>query len=109
MERGGQRAITQILGARFHGRVGVEPGPMPRFRGLFEALAEDILLVRIVEREKAPADHPHHLVGGQRDEFRGWVSLRLELSRGLRPGWSVRSEEHTSELQSRRDLVCRLL
>src|SRR5204863_10185653 len=23
--------------------------------------------------------------------------------------WSVRSEEHTSELQSRRDLVCRLL
>src|SRR6266496_6399141 len=27
-------------------------------------------------------------------------------SRGLRP---LRSEEHTSELQSRRDLVCRLL
>src|SRR6266496_4479978 len=26
-----------------------------------------------------------------------------------RPGVSVRSEEHTSELQSRRDLVCRLL
>src|SRR6266576_7341376 len=29
-------------------------------------------------------------------------------SRG-RPGTSARSEEHTSELQSRRDLVCRLL
>src|SRR5690349_22875388 len=28
-------------------------------------------------------------------------------SRGVGPG--VRSEEHTSELQSRRDLVCRLL
>src|SRR5690349_22841704 len=26
-----------------------------------------------------------------------------------RTGWVVRSEEHTSELQSRRDLVCRLL
>src|SRR5438874_9169900 len=26
-----------------------------------------------------------------------------------RPGWRRRSEEHTSELQSRRDLVCRLL
>src|SRR6267378_1623551 len=25
------------------------------------------------------------------------------------PGWRARSEEHTSELQSRRDLVCRLL
>src|SRR5690349_22396469 len=24
-------------------------------------------------------------------------------------GWMMRSEEHTSELQSRRDLVCRLL
>src|SRR5438874_7453018 len=24
-------------------------------------------------------------------------------------GWRIRSEEHTSELQSRRDLVCRLL
>src|SRR5690349_24087680 len=30
----------------------------------------------------------------------------LDLSRGLR---RCRSEEHTSELQSRRDLVCRLL
>src|SRR5438874_10736533 len=27
----------------------------------------------------------------------------------LKPGAEVRSEEHTSELQSRRDLVCRLL
>src|SRR5438874_8149373 len=25
------------------------------------------------------------------------------------PGYTIRSEEHTSELQSRRDLVCRLL
>src|SRR5206468_10914305 len=27
----------------------------------------------------------------------------------LRPGGAIRSEEHTSELQSRSDLVCRLL
>src|SRR5438874_6313218 len=36
----------------------------------------------------------------------------LQLHReGLLAGWHgpVRSEEHTSELQSRRDLVCRLL
>src|SRR5690349_23619110 len=45
--------------------------------------------------------------------------LHLMIDAGLRPGVSfgqlggvlqaVRSEEHTSELQSRRDLVCRLL
>src|SRR2546421_9306256 len=28
---------------------------------------------------------------------------------GIRPGKKTRSEEHTSELQSRSDLVCRLL
>src|SRR5438874_9480785 len=33
----------------------------------------------------------------------------LALMRILREGQSIRSEEHTSELQSRRDLVCRLL
>src|SRR5690349_25123346 len=32
------------------------------------------------------------------------LSLRTTMSRS-----SIRSEEHTSELQSRRDLVCRLL
>src|SRR5438874_9964996 len=32
----------------------------------------------------------------------------LRTGRPLRPNWD-RSEEHTSELQSRRDLVCRLL
>src|SRR6267378_2030779 len=35
-----------------------------------------------------------------------WVSLR---SVSGSPHWLLRSEEHTSELQSRRDLVCRLL
>src|SRR5438874_5111273 len=33
---------------------------------------------------------------------------RASIRTGL-PGWTRRSEEHTSELQSRRDLVCRLL
>src|SRR5438874_12315997 len=39
--------------------------------------------------------------------------FRSEPSRicrgSIRSPWSARSEEHTSELQSRRDLVCRLL
>src|SRR5690349_23442152 len=41
----------------------------------------------------------------------GWIAVRMALLapdrvRGIVP---LRSEEHTSELQSRRDLVCRLL
>src|SRR5690349_24156371 len=44
-----------------------------------------------------------------------WLSCPPETAPGRRPGCarcargSSRSEEHTSELQSRRDLVCRLL
>src|SRR5204862_6876875 len=34
---------------------------------------------------------------------------RWPSQRGYYVGWAIRSEEHTSELQSRRDLVCRLL
>src|SRR2546421_5032412 len=34
---------------------------------------------------------------------------RAASRRGLRLGLGLRSEEHTSELQSRSDLVCRLL
>src|SRR5690349_23834424 len=41
------------------------------------------------------------------------LGLQLTLRGGrealVRPAASARSEEHTSELQSRRDLVCRLL
>src|SRR5438874_9043660 len=35
--------------------------------------------------------------------------LRRAVARGHRAAELLRSEEHTSELQSRRDLVCRLL
>src|SRR6266403_5833810 len=34
----------------------------------------------------------------------GWIEM---LYKALGPGLHARSEEHTSELQSRRDLVCR--
>src|SRR5206468_5298957 len=40
------------------------------------------------------------------------VALRgatIHACSAVRPGFDVRSEEHTSELQSRSDLVCRLL
>src|SRR5690349_22736856 len=37
------------------------------------------------------------------------IRMWLGLPRLFENGGSLRSEEHTSELQSRRDLVCRLL
>src|SRR5260221_7127528 len=36
-----------------------------------------------------------------------WLHILQPLARAY--GWSMRSEEHTSELQSHSDLVCRLL
>src|SRR3712207_7259187 len=38
-----------------------------------------------------------------------WVKAGVELSDGVAQVGAVRSEEHTSELQSRQYLVCRLL
>src|SRR5206468_12317609 len=49
---------------------------------------------------------------GQRSgvkELRPCVRMRCLFSRALPAGQTSRSEEHTSELQSRSDLVCRLL
>src|SRR5690349_22466145 len=40
---------------------------------------------------------------------RNGASVILHLTSGSSRGTQPRSEEHTSELQSRRDLVCRLL
>src|SRR3712207_6919886 len=41
-------------------------------------------------------------------EYHAWIPTMLQG--GLDPSWyTVRSEEHTSELQSRQYLVCRLL
>src|SRR5690349_23583639 len=49
---------------------------------------------------------------GLHHHARGRRMMARELERGLhvlRARQALRSEEHTSELQSRRDLVCRLL
>src|SRR5690349_24217292 len=42
-----------------------------------------------------------------RPTWRWWTRLEVAWENAWRDCW--RSEEHTSELQSRRDLVCRLL
>src|SRR5204863_163420 len=54
-----------------------------------------------------PADGQRCRIGSDADDHQGWrsESHRQRAQFALR----IRSEEHTSELQSRRDLVCRLL
>src|SRR6266496_1395637 len=83
-------------------------GPMrgrdDRSEGLFS-------YVRLEDR--VPADHPLRAIRALADEALALLSERFEAlySRTGRPSIppEMRSEEHTSELQSRRELVCRLL
>src|SRR5690606_41387711 len=49
------------------------------------------------------------VTGGGADRRGGLVAARLRALRGRRGAARGRSEEHTSELQSRENLVCRLL
>src|SRR5699024_12836236 len=62
------------------------------------------LLLMDLDRFKEVNDTFGHATG---DRMLQAVARRLTHS--VRPGDLVRSEEHTSELQSRFDLVCRLL
>src|SRR2546428_3806197 len=48
-------------------------------------------------------------VSGQDRPWRGLRRMRLRRLSAVFSSWRTRSEEHTSELQSRSDLVCRLL
>src|SRR5436309_11903612 len=57
-------------------------------------------------RARGPVGRPHV---SPDPEFAATVARALHGSRELRVGAHVRSEEHTSELQSRENLVCRLL
>src|SRR5438874_5270486 len=52
---------------------------------------------------RVQAEHLHFAIAG------GGIGVVKGLSELPTPWKAIRSEEHTSELQSRRDLVCRLL
>src|SRR3712207_8470952 len=71
----------------------------------YTTLFRSIELARMLTPELTTVAIPADVLG------RSAVELLLEqLGRGERPGAQlVRSEEHTSELQSRQYLVCRLL
>src|SRR5206468_6165506 len=61
-------------------------------------------VLRLRDRHAVAGDHDHELCIG---ELNGGIFHPDRANRESRRG--LRSEEHTSELQSRSDLVCRLL
>src|SRR3712207_8183773 len=65
------------------------------------------LVCRYCDDPSGPANCPQvsTIVGPQPDFY----PRRDAVTGPLVPPWTVRSEEHTSELQSRQYLVCRLL
>src|SRR5699024_11830878 len=97
------------------GGLGVRGGALKReldaeLVGAVLPLAGALHLVgadRGVELQGEPAAHAHRRGGGLRCD-RGDQGALLRVA-GRAQQQRVRSEEHTSELQSRFDLVCRLL
>src|SRR5690349_23731733 len=70
------------------------------------AAATEIYTLSLTTLFRSRRSHEHfHLA----IDYRVTDALRDGHSRGTRDWTQRRSEEHTSELQSRRDLVCRLL
>src|SRR5574340_872641 len=107
--------IAQFPGAQSHNRAGLHEARR-RYPTGSQAVAPDgllrqlppllkIFLNRRDERSMAPGE------GRNRQWNTGiWVDLFRKNSRGQGMADApVRSEEHTSELQSPKDLVCRLL
>src|SRR5207249_10811081 len=71
-------------------------------------------VARGVGRERRRAERLSAMIQSKSDRIRDLNQTVLELKEQLRRGTTpqlegLRSEEHTSELQSRFDLVCRLL
>src|SRR5690349_22867799 len=60
-------------------------------------------------RNGTPRNGPSGSLPRAASRARSYVLVMTALNRGFRSSMRERSEEHTSELQSRRDLVCRLL
>src|SRR5207249_5656613 len=69
---------------------------------------EALAAVLALEQRRGNGPHVVRIAGVDEDVVVVVVRNRLEVVH-LAPGSAARSEEHTSELQSRFDLVCRLL
>src|SRR5688572_31517432 len=76
------------------------------FRSLRGERLVDLVEVELLQLDPRALEHPRHRVGRCHQQP---LSAVNEVGRcGLEVG-QVRSEEHTSELQSQSNLVCRLL
>src|SRR2546428_5045669 len=72
----------------------------------------DALPILVVRKGQAAVDHDERVTAGLGQARAGHVRPHTVASGGVHlvaHGVIERSEEHTSELQSRSDLVCRLL
>src|SRR5690606_39859337 len=72
-----------------------------------QAIAESDVVIFLVDARAGVNAHDHEIArllrkSGQR------VFVAVNKAEGMRYGSAARSEEHTSELQSRENLVCRL-
>src|SRR5690625_5474921 len=74
-------------------------------------IPEEIMMEQLVFSDQAIGDLMEiALRPGDAQQFFGVMPPDLTLvARARNPAWLYRSEEHTSELQSRGHLVCRLL
>src|SRR5690606_41871208 len=61
------------------------------------------------DRVRVGSDRPTPRCGGRKPARRGRASAAARWRGAVRRLLAIRSEEHTSELQSRENLVCRLL
>src|SRR5690625_4188805 len=79
------------------------PEGISRFKGLNALEANDVIMPDLQQRVSQISERltPH-----QRQQFEG---IALTFQDGIGSRLNGRSEEHTSELQSRGQLVCRLL
>src|SRR5690349_23961557 len=72
-----------------------------------EQIAEGFASFRGVKRRQEPRGEPNGVL--VIDDFAHHPTAVRETIHAIRLRYPERSEEHTSELQSRRELVCRLL
>src|SRR5690606_41536764 len=113
---GGEACLGLVVEGRVRAAGGVDQA-----RGLLRGGAGEAAVVghRLAGLARGLPQAVEDFPGGaghQGDAVEGAVGESVQLAAGAaeargieRKGWAVRSEEHTSELQSRENLVCRLL
>src|SRR3712207_1663259 len=95
----------------FIGEMGVQLGAITP---VFYAFRDREYVLNLIEAASGGRFHPNYdRIGGLKEDLpKGWVAETRDTMRRVRDYCDEledRSEEHTSELQSRQYLVCRLL